>query len=110
MIRPLLHRTAQLGQGNHWNLKLSCKRLQGTGDVGNLLLPGFVSSPTSRHELEVVDDDHFQIHFQLELTALGTHFRNADARRIIDDELGLTDHAGTLDQLLPLQVGQVSGS
>ena len=61
VIRPLLHGSRELGECNYRHGKLSCECLEGSGNILNLLLTGVCRLPGTGHELQVVDDDQFQI-------------------------------------------------
>ena len=44
VIRPLLHGSRELGQGNYRHVKLSGECLEGSGNIRNLLLTGVCST------------------------------------------------------------------
>ena len=47
---------------------------------------------------------------KLVLSALASKFGNTDTRRVIDDKLGIPDDSGTFDQLLPVCIGEITGT
>ena len=47
---------------------------------------------------------------ELVLSALASKFGNTDTRRVIDDELGITDNSGTFDQFFPVCIGEITGT
>ena len=51
-----------------------------------------------------------QVLLVLEFSAFGTQFRDADTRRIINNQMRLTNYACCLNQLLPIRVLQITGS
>ena len=109
MIRSLLYRTAQLRECKHRNMQFTGKCFQGTGDLGDLVLTGFRPSATA-HELQVVNDDHFQIMLQFIFSTFAAELGNADTRCVVDDQIRFSDHACAFDQSFPVAVGQISVS
>ena len=69
-----------------------------------------LTSFASGHQLQVVDDDNSQIMFHLEFTAFASKLCNRDTRRIVNDQVRLTDDSGTFDQLAPVFVSKITGS
>ena len=111
MIRSLFDGSGQLAQGNHRHFHLSGDRLQGPGDLRDLLLSGIRTPAASgTHQLQVVDHDAVQTIFQLHSPALAPKFGDRDARRIIDHQIRFADHVGAVDQTVPLGIHQTSGT
>ena len=104
MIRTLLYRSRQLGKGDNRTLHLSCNRLQGTGDLRDLLLTALAATSATGHELEVVDDDEVESLFELLLTALGAELSDRNTRCIIDGDICICDTVDGIDQLAPVLI------
>ena len=47
---------------------------------------------------------------QLEFPAFTPKLGNRDTRCIIDNQVGFSDHSGSLNELRPVLIGKVSGS
>ena len=84
MIRSLFYRTAQLRKCDNRHIQFPCEAFERTGDLGDLVLTGFRPSATA-HELQVVNDDHFQIMLQFIFSTFAAELGNADTRCVVDD-------------------------
>src|SRR5699024_10792828 len=82
LVLPLLRTTIQLRQRNNGNLKLLRQQLQRTRELRYLLLTT-LDTLTTRHELQIVDDDKLEPHPLLETTTLRTNLNKRHIRTVV---------------------------
>ena len=109
MVRTLLNGTRQLRQSHHRNLKFTGKALERAGNFRNFLLTRFRAA-ARLHQLQIVDHDNGDIVLQLILTALAAHLGNGNTRRIINNQIGISDDRRALGKIGPVMFVKISVS
>src|SRR6266568_699600 len=79
LVGAFFQLTVELGESHYRHTQLLGQRLQGLGDLRNLLLPRF-DAGTRLHQLQIVDDDQPDIMLALQAPCLGAQLQNADGR------------------------------
>src|SRR5450756_1099436 len=101
--------TVELRDGDHRHVELAGQLLHGAGDVGDLLLAVF-GAAVAGHELEIVDDDQRQGVLGLQAARLGAQLEHVEAGGVVDEDVGLLELSGRLDELRVVVSGQAAGA
>ena len=91
-------RTVELADGDDRHGELSRELLHAARDVADLLL-AVVRAAVAGHELEVVDDEEAERRLGLQAARLGAELEHVEAGGVVDEDVGLLEHAGRLDEL-----------
>lgn len=84
VVVAVFHLTAQLRQGNDWNVQLLGQLLERTGNHTYFLLAAAKLHAAGVHQLEVVDNDDFHVVFPHEAAGFRTELEDGKARGIVD--------------------------
>src|SRR5680860_1417354 len=90
LVGALLTAAVQLRDSDDGDLELLGQELEGTGELGDLLLPA-LDAFARAHQLQVVDDHQTKVVLLLEATALGPDLHERHVRRIINEQRGIRD-------------------
>ena len=99
----------ELRERDDRHVELARERLQGTRDLGDLLLAVVaVLVRPALHELQVVDDDEVEAVLRLEAARLRAQVHDRDARRVVDVNRRAVELVGDGDELRPVRVVELA--
>ena len=90
LVGALLAAAVQLRDRDDGDLELLGQELEGTGELGDLLLAA-LDAFARAHQLQVVDDHQAKIVLLLEAAALGPDLHERHVRRIINEQWSIGD-------------------
>src|SRR5262245_59120124 len=105
---PALHGARELGEGDHGHVELLGQRLEGAGNLRDLLLA--VLRAATPHELEVVDHDHVEAVLRLPAPRLRPCLEHGERGGVVDEDGRLGEPACRVGQARPVARVEIAGA